>query len=78
MHERVSQITVGGEEQQTRRVEVQATNGDTKLGGDDWDNAIIDWIVSEFLADQGIDLSKDRQALQRVREAAEEAVPRTR
>ena len=54
-------------------IEVQATNGDTHLGGDDWDNAIVDWIVAEFLSDQGIDLSKDRQALQRVREAAEKA-----
>ncbi|MGD2050241.1 MAG: molecular chaperone DnaK [Chloroflexota bacterium] len=54
-------------------VEVQATNGDTHLGGDDWDKAISDWIVSQYLTDQGIDLSKDRQALQRVREAAEKA-----
>ncbi|MGH2536401.1 MAG: molecular chaperone DnaK [Candidatus Promineifilaceae bacterium] len=54
-------------------VEVKATNGDTHLGGDDWDKAIVDWIVKEFLADQGIDLSQDRQALQRVREAAEKA-----
>jgi molecular chaperone DnaK len=50
-----------------------ATNGDTHLGGDDWDRAIIDWVVSEFLRDQGIDLKQDRQALQRVREAAEKA-----
>ncbi|MFZ0545191.1 MAG: molecular chaperone DnaK [Candidatus Promineifilaceae bacterium] len=54
-------------------VEVQATNGDTHLGGDDWDKAITDWIVQEYLADQGIDLGQDRQALQRVREAAEKA-----
>ncbi|HET6443438.1 MAG TPA: molecular chaperone DnaK [candidate division Zixibacteria bacterium] len=54
-------------------VEVQATNGDTHLGGDDWDKSITDWVVSQFLADQGIDLSQDRQALQRVREAAEKA-----
>jgi molecular chaperone DnaK len=52
-------------------VEVKATNGDTHLGGDDWDKAITDWIVGEYRADQGIDLSQDRQALQRVREAAE-------
>jgi len=52
-------------------VEVQATNGDTHLGGDDWDKAITDWIVDQYLADQGIDLSQDRQALQRVREASE-------
>ena len=54
-------------------IEVLATNGDTHLGGDDWDKAVTDWIVSEFLADQGIDLSQDRQALQRVLEAAEKA-----
>jgi len=54
-------------------VEVKATNGDTHLGGDDWDKAIVDWIVEQFLADQGIDLTQDRQALQRVREAAEKA-----
>ena len=54
-------------------VEVQSTNGDTHLGGDDWDKAISDWIVNQFLADQGIDLKQDRQALQRVREAAEKA-----
>ncbi len=54
-------------------IEVVATNGDTHLGGDDWDLAIVDWVVSEFLRDQGIDLKQDRQALQRVREAAEKA-----
>lgn len=54
-------------------IEVLATNGDTHLGGDDWDMAIVDWIISEFLRDQGIDLKNDRQALQRVREAAEKA-----
>jgi molecular chaperone DnaK len=54
-------------------VEVKSTNGDTHLGGDDIDQRIIDWIVSEFLKDQGIDLSKDRMALQRLKEAAERA-----
>jgi molecular chaperone DnaK len=54
-------------------IEVVATNGDTHLGGDDWDLAIVDWITGEFLRDQGIDLTGDRQALQRVREAAEKA-----
>jgi len=54
-------------------VEVKATNGDTHLGGDDWDKAITDWVVNQYLADQGIDLSRDRQALQRVREASEKA-----
>ena len=54
-------------------VEVMATNGDTHLGGDDWDEVIVDWLVSEFKKDQGIDLSQDRQALQRLKEAAEKA-----
>ena len=54
-------------------VEVKATNGDTHLGGDDWDERIVDWIVDEFKKDQGIDISQDRQALQRLREAAEKA-----
>jgi molecular chaperone DnaK len=54
-------------------VEVKATNGDTHLGGDDWDQAIVHWISDEFKRDQGIDLRNDRQALQRLREAAEKA-----
>jgi molecular chaperone DnaK len=54
-------------------IEVVATNGDTHLGGDDWDLAVVDWVTAEFLRDQGIDLKQDRQALQRVREAAEKA-----
>jgi molecular chaperone DnaK len=52
-------------------VEVKATNGDTHLGGDDYDQAIVNWLIEEFKKDQGIDLSKDRQALQRLKEAAE-------
>jgi molecular chaperone DnaK len=54
-------------------IEVKATSGDTRLGGDDWDQAIIDWIAEEFQKDSGIDLRKDRQALQRLKEAAEKA-----
>jgi molecular chaperone DnaK len=54
-------------------IEVKATNGDTHLGGDDWDQRIVDWMVAEFKKEQGIDLSKDRQALQRLKEAAEKA-----
>ena len=53
--------------------EVKATNGDTHLGGDDFDQRIIDWLVEEFKKDQGIDLKNDRQALQRLKEAAEKA-----
>jgi molecular chaperone DnaK len=54
-------------------VEVKATNGDTHLGGDDFDDRIIDWMVAEFRKSDGIDLSRDRMALQRLREAAEKA-----
>jgi molecular chaperone DnaK len=54
-------------------VEVKATNGDTHLGGDDYDQRIVDWLIDEFRKDQGIDLGKDRQALQRLKEAAEKA-----
>ena len=54
-------------------VEVKSTNGDTHLGGDNLDQRIIDWIVGEFKRDEGIDLSRDRMALQRLKEAAEKA-----
>ncbi|MGE0814866.1 MAG: molecular chaperone DnaK [Vicinamibacterales bacterium] len=54
-------------------VEVKSTNGDTHLGGDDFDHKIIDWLVAEFKKDEGIDLSKDRMAQQRLKEAAEKA-----
>ena len=53
--------------------EVRATNGDTHLGGDDWDNKIIDWIIKEFKTDTGIDLSKQVDAIQRIKEEAEKA-----
>src|ERR671933_87114 len=53
--------------------EVKSTNGDTHLGGDDFDQRVIDWLLSEFKRDQGIDLSKDPQAMQRLKEAAEKA-----
>jgi len=54
-------------------IEVKATHGDTHLGGDDWDERIVHWMVEEFKKDQGFDLGKDRMALQRLREAAEKA-----
>ncbi len=54
-------------------IEVLATNGDTRLGGDDFDQKIIDWMVSEFKKSDGIDLSKDKAAMQRLKEAAEKA-----
>src|SRR6056297_1361166 len=53
--------------------EVVATNGDNDLGGDDWDEAIIDWLADEFENEHGVDLREDRQALQRLKDAAEEA-----
>ncbi|MDT0262924.1 molecular chaperone DnaK [Jatrophihabitans lederbergiae] len=54
-------------------IEVKATSGDNHLGGDDWDQKIIDWLVEKFKAAHGIDLTKDKMALQRLREAAEKA-----
>src|SRR5829696_1493382 len=54
-------------------VEVKATNGDNHLGGDDWDERIITWLVDKFKASQGIDLTRDKMAMQRLREAAERA-----
>ncbi|MGV0337246.1 molecular chaperone DnaK, partial [Corynebacterium bovis] len=54
-------------------VEVRATSGDNELGGDDWDQRIVDWLVEKFKAAHGIDLTKDKMALQRLREAAEKA-----
>jgi molecular chaperone DnaK len=53
--------------------EVKSTSGDTHLGGDDWDEVIVNWAADQFKVDQGIDLRQDRQALQRLREAAEKA-----
>src|SRR5271168_2863964 len=57
----------------SRQFEVKSTNGDTHLGGDDFDQRVIDWLVAEFKRDQAIDLSKDPMALQRLKEAAEKA-----
>jgi molecular chaperone DnaK len=54
-------------------VEVKATSGDNHLGGDDWDNKVVDWLVTEFKNAHGVDLSKDKMAMQRLREAAEKA-----
>ena len=64
----VSLLEVGG-----GVVEVKATNGDTQLGGDDWDEVIVNWAAEEFKKTQGLDLRQDRQALQRLREASEKA-----
>ena len=54
-------------------IEVKATSGDNHLGGDDWDNAVVDWLVSTFKSKTGVDLTKDKMAMPRVREAAERA-----
>lgn len=64
----VSVLEVGG-----GVIEVRATNGDTHLGGDDWDERIVNWVADQFKSENGIDLRKDRQALQRLREASEKA-----
>jgi molecular chaperone DnaK len=64
----VSVLEVGG-----GLIEVRATNGDTHLGGDDWDERVVNWVADQFKTDTGIDLRKDRQALQRLREASEKA-----
>ncbi len=53
--------------------EVKSTHGDTNLGGDDWDQRVIDWLVQQFKAKEGVDLSKDKMAMQRLKEAAEKA-----
>jgi len=53
--------------------EVKSTNGDTELGGDDWDQRVIDWLVQQFKAAHGVDLSQDRMAMQRLKESAEKA-----
>src|SRR5205823_510268 len=53
--------------------EVKSTAGDTSLGGDDWDNRVVEFVAAEFKKDHGIDLSRDKQAMQRLREAAEKA-----
>jgi molecular chaperone DnaK len=54
-------------------IEVKSTSGDTQLGGDDWDQRVVDWMVEEFKKEQGIDLGQDKQALQRLKEAGEKA-----
>jgi molecular chaperone DnaK len=64
----VSILEVGG-----GVIEVRSTNGDTHLGGDDWDERIVNWVADQFQSENGIDLRKDRQALQRLREASEKA-----
>lgn len=69
----VSLLEVGKDEDDFSTIQVRATNGDNELGGDDWDARIVDWLVSQVKNKDGIDLSKDKIALQRLREAAEQA-----
>jgi molecular chaperone DnaK len=66
-------LEVSKDEDGFSTIEVKATNGDNHLGGDDWDDKIIDWLVGQFKNGHGIDLSKDKMAMQRLREGAEKA-----
>ena len=69
----VSLLEVGKDEDDFSTIQVRATNGDNRLGGDDWDQRIVDWLVTQVKNANGVDLSKDKIALQRLREAAEQA-----
>ncbi|WP_127129906.1 molecular chaperone DnaK [Georgenia sp. SYP-B2076] len=69
----VSLLEVGKDEDEFSTIQVRATNGDNKLGGDDWDQRVVDWLVKQVQNKTGVDLSKDKIALQRLREAAEQA-----
>src|SRR6187455_1776230 len=69
----VSLLEVGKDDDGFSTIEVRATSGDNRLGGDDWDNRIVDFLVSEVKNSTGVDLAKDKIAVQRLREAAEQA-----
>ena len=69
----VSLLEVGKDDDDFSIIQVRATSGDNKLGGDDWDQRIVDWLVQQVKNGYGVDLSKDKIALQRLREAAEQA-----
>jgi molecular chaperone DnaK len=69
----VSLLEVGKDEDDFSTIQVRATSGDNRLGGDDWDQRIVDWLVGEVKNGYGVDLSKDSTALQRLKEAAEQA-----
>ncbi|MDO5750224.1 MAG: molecular chaperone DnaK [Rothia sp. (in: high G+C Gram-positive bacteria)] len=69
----VSLLEVGKDEDGFSTIQVRATSGDNRLGGDDWDQRIVDWLLGEVKAKNGVDLSTDKIALQRLREAAEQA-----
>ena len=69
----VSLLEVGKDEDDFSTIQVKATSGDNRLGGDDWDQRVVDWLVTQVKNKDGVDLSKDKIALQRLREAAEQA-----
>ena len=69
----VSLLEIGKDEDDFSTIQVRATSGDNRLGGDDWDQKVVDWLVSQVKNKDGVDLSKDKIALQRLREAAEQA-----
>ena len=69
----VSLLEVGKDDDGFSTIQVRATNGDNRLGGDDWDARIVDWLVKQVKSKDGVDLSKDKIAMQRLREAAEKA-----
>lgn len=69
----VSLLEVGKDDDDFSTIQVSATNGDNKLGGDDWDQRIVDWLVDQVKSKNGVDLSKDKVALQRLKDAAEQA-----
>ena len=69
----VSLLEVGKDDDGFSTIEVKATSGDNELGGDDWDQRVVDWLVKQVKNKDGVDLAKDKIALQRLREAAEQA-----
>ena len=69
----VSLLEVGKDDDGFSTIQVRATNGDNRLGGDDWDARIVDWLVKQVKSKDGVDLSKDKIAMQRLKDAAEQA-----
>ena len=69
----VSLLEVGKDDDGFSTIQVKATNGDNKLGGDDWDQRVVDWLVTQVKNKEGVDLTKDKKAIQRLREASEQA-----
>ena len=69
----VSLLEVGKDDDGFSTIQVRATNGDNRLGGDDWDARIVDWLIKQVKSKNGVDLSKDKIAMQRLKDAAEQA-----